>query len=146
MNRQQLKKLPLYIDIIDILMSDVGYKWKFISDSGAMGYTSCCDKEMLLDTRLLTRSEDEFWSTVLHELQHAICQRTGLYPELHRQSPLILGEIDLVYFESKIDEMAEAAMAIYFPELKYIGNYKIVLEKMLKSVEDFHNTNQEGEE
>ena len=142
MNRKQLENLPLYMSIIDDLVEDVGYTWTFVSDSDAMGSTSCCHKKIYIDTRTLTCSEDEFWSVVFHELTHAICQRTGIYPELHRQHPIMVDELHLVYIEAKIDEIAAEIMKVHFPPLKYMGTYHKLLDSLVKEVNKYNKINE----
>ena len=131
----------MYTSIIDHLAYDVGYRWQFVSDSPSLGSTSCCEKIIFIDTRCLLGTEDGFWSVVFHELTHAKCQREGIYPELHRQHPMLLGELDLLCIESLVDEMAEETMSIYFPPLKYMNTYDAVLAKALEEVKRFEKLN-----
>ena len=138
MSRRLLNNLPLHLEIVDMLIKDVGGKWEFTDKLNCLGATCILTHHIALSTSLLVDSEDMFYTAVFHEMQHIICVKKGLVPELHKNHPLMLSERARMIGELEVEVLADAHMRIYFPELVYQYPYIEHAQYVEKEIERFN--------
>ena len=138
MKRDELNQLPLFFDIIDDLVKDVGYTWSLSEENQSYASMYPLRKHIVINPTAILLPLDQFWTAVFHELSHAICDQLDILEEYHHTHLAYTSEVEMIKAELMVDEGGEALMRIYFPGMKYLSGYPQMAKNLEKEIREFN--------
>ncbi len=114
------KNVPLYLEIMHILASDLGTKILFYHDRDDVAQGLYDGKTIYLNAAFVFDNENTLFSVFFHELTHREQHITGQYKfDYDNMETMNKRPKQTLKIERSVDKRAAKIMVIYFPELEY---------------------------